>query len=561
MTQPYDFTPPGPGTWEMDAGHVHKPMFGVVQEVFGYALSTGMADGCARYGLALDTLHVDFVHGFPYVQPKPVVGPANAKPPPRFIFRLAAKLHPTIRKRMKTAETLFDRRPWRDELREWDERVKPETIALHRQMAAIDPTGFDDHTLADHLFDMREHVKRIGAQDHTYTLTYAIPVGDFLAHAGRWTGMTPAELLKLFRGSSDISGGDSDERRALVDSLRKADDAREMLKGERDALAALASLREREDEVGEAARAFFDVHGGGIAHGIAVTIPTINEDPGPTLEALVRSAETAPRQTNGVASLEASVRGRVPAEHHERFDRLLEDARLLYRLRDERHLYGVLPTIGPARRALLEAARRLAERGAVDDVELVLFAETPEVADALRGQADLPIEELTTRRRKFEELDASVIPLQLGPDAPPPPPADFMPNEGARRLMDALQIFLGHGDDVTDARSAGEHVDGLPVSGGIAEGTARLCVSPEDLKKIQPGDVLLAPTTTSAINVVLPLVSAIVTDRGGALCHAAIVTREFGIPGVVGTRLATERIPDGARVRVNGDTGHVEVLS
>jgi pyruvate,water dikinase len=59
---------------------------------------------------------------------------------------------------------------------------------------------------------------------------------------------------------------------------------------------------------------------------------------------------------------------------------------------------------------------------------------------------------------------------------------------------------------------------------------------------------------------VLPLVSAIVTDRGGQLCHAAIVSREYGIPGVVGTREATAVIPDGARVRVDGAAGRVEIL-
>jgi len=60
--------------------------------------------------------------------------------------------------------------------------------------------------------------------------------------------------------------------------------------------------------------------------------------------------------------------------------------------------------------------------------------------------------------------------------------------------------------------------------------------------------------------VVLPLLGAIVTDRGGQLCHAAIVTREYGIPGIVGTRDATKIVRDGARVRVNGTTGELRVL-
>jgi len=72
--------------------------------------------------------------------------------------------------------------------------------------------------------------------------------------------------------------------------------------------------------------------------------------------------------------------------------------------------------------------------------------------------------------------------------------------------------------------------------------------------------VLVTRSTASSFNVVLPLLGAVVTDRGGQLCHAAIVAREYGIPGVVGTREATTLIPDGARVRVDGARGEIHVL-
>ena len=67
-------------------------------------------------------------------------------------------------------------------------------------------------------------------------------------------------------------------------------------------------------------------------------------------------------------------------------------------------------------------------------------------------------------------------------------------------------------------------------------------------------------STSEAFNILLPLLGGIVTDSGGLLSHSAIVAREYGIPGVVGTRDATERIPDGARVRVDGDAGEVTVF-
>ena len=70
----------------------------------------------------------------------------------------------------------------------------------------------------------------------------------------------------------------------------------------------------------------------------------------------------------------------------------------------------------------------------------------------------------------------------------------------------------------------------------------------------------MTESTTEAFNILLPLLGAIVTDNGGLLSHSAIVAREYGIPGVVGTREATERIADNVRVRVNGNSGEVTVL-
>ena len=71
---------------------------------------------------------------------------------------------------------------------------------------------------------------------------------------------------------------------------------------------------------------------------------------------------------------------------------------------------------------------------------------------------------------------------------------------------------------------------------------------------------MVTKNTSATFNVVLPMLGAIVTDRGGLLSHAAIVAREYGIPGIVSTHNATRVIPDGARVRVDGSSGTVEIL-
>jgi phosphoenolpyruvate synthase/pyruvate phosphate dikinase len=102
---------------------------------------------------------------------------------------------------------------------------------------------------------------------------------------------------------------------------------------------------------------------------------------------------------------------------------------------------------------------------------------------------------------------------------------------------------------------------GPAASGGVYGGPARRVSGPSDFDRIVEGDVLVTESTSEAFNILLPLLGAIVTDSGGLLSHSAIVAREYGIPGVVGTREATERIRDGTLVRVDGNIGEVTVYA
>jgi pyruvate,water dikinase len=125
-----------------------------------------------------------------------------------------------------------------------------------------------------------------------------------------------------------------------------------------------------------------------------------------------------------------------------------------------------------------------------------------------------------------------------------------------RAVSIALHALFGS----SEAPHEGDVLRGLAASKGVYEGPARLVSGPAEFERIVQGDVLVTQATTEAFNILLPLLGAIVTDSGGLLSHSAIVAREVGIPGVVGTRDATERIADGTRVRVDGDAGEVTVL-
>ncbi|OYV58763.1 MAG: phosphoenolpyruvate synthase [Actinobacteria bacterium 21-73-9] len=101
---------------------------------------------------------------------------------------------------------------------------------------------------------------------------------------------------------------------------------------------------------------------------------------------------------------------------------------------------------------------------------------------------------------------------------------------------------------------------GRSVGERVASGVARLVAGPSDLAAFRPGEVLVADTTTPDWEPVMKTAAAIVTDRGGRTCHAAIVARELGIPAVVGTGTATTAVAAGATVTVScaeGETGRV----
>jgi pyruvate,water dikinase len=126
--------------------------------------------------------------------------------------------------------------------------------------------------------------------------------------------------------------------------------------------------------------------------------------------------------------------------------------------------------------------------------------------------------------------------------------------------MRAMGIVTGEMFATSTEEHEEHRLRGRAAGPGVYEGIARRVAGPADFHRIVRGDVLVTESTSEAFNILLPLLGGVVTDAGGLLSHAAIIAREYGIPGVVGTREATTLIPDGARVRVDGGAGEVTVL-
>ena len=111
------------------------------------------------------------------------------------------------------------------------------------------------------------------------------------------------------------------------------------------------------------------------------------------------------------------------------------------------------------------------------------------------------------------------------------------------------------------SKKGGEYtLKGVAASPGIVTAPASVLHGPEDFNKMQTGNVLVATITTPAWTPLFARAAAVVTDVGGPLSHGSIVAREYGIPAVLGTDMATKYIADGQHITVDGDTGMVTLI-
>ena len=103
-------------------------------------------------------------------------------------------------------------------------------------------------------------------------------------------------------------------------------------------------------------------------------------------------------------------------------------------------------------------------------------------------------------------------------------------------------------------------LEGIAASPGVAEGPARVITAVDQLDEVQTGEILVCPITAPSWAPVFCADRGAVSDIGGIMSHAAIVSREYGLPAVVGTGFGTKRIKTGQLIRVDGDNGVVTIL-
>ena len=573
-----DFRPPSPGAWELEQTHLTRPPSVYSAAVIPDSMMAGFKEGTRHYGLLLDHLEVAVINRFLYVAPRPVGAPKSAKgPPPRFVFEVLRRFHPEIRRRVRRAETVFGDRVWRQDVEKWDREWRPALDAQARSLLAEDLSAASDAQLAAHVRRATAFLREASFIHHRLNFCALLPVGNFLVSAMEWTGLSAGELLQAMRGLSPVSAGALDELTALRQALLDTPDALALLNSGRADAEVLTELQARQDRVGAAARAYMDVVGLRILGGYDIADRHAREHPEMILKVIraAVSGEDVARRAAAAQSL-AQIRERVPAAHRAHFDDLLQEAQYVYRVRDERGFYGDLIASGLARRAILAAGERLVAHGRARDAEDLVDASPDEIIALLEGRPGPSATELSERARWRRETPLTAAPPNLGFPPSPPPPPEWLP-AAAGRLQRVTALVMSLMFDVHKTHDGPAHaapaghparpggaqtrLNGFAVSPGAYEGPVRVIRNVEELPTVQEGEVLVAASTGAAFNVVLPLIGALVTERGGVLSHAAIVSREYGLPGVVGCVGAMTTLRTGMRVRVDGDKGEVWTIA
>lgn len=264
----------------------------------------------------------------------------------------------------------------------------------------------------------------------------------------------------------------------------------------------------------------------------------------------------------------AEYRGLIEKEEdRKQFDELLGCAKTVFPY-VENHLFYVEHWFHSVFwNKMREVAAIMKEHGVINDIEDVWLLRRDEIKQALwdivtawatgvtpRGTQTWP-KEIEWRKGVMQKFKEWKAPPAIG-TAP-----EVIQEPFTIVLWGVTNASLADWSAVADVKdlSTVKEFKGFAGSPGIVEGKARVCRTVEDIRSLQEGEILVAPTTSPSWAPAFAKIKACVTDVGGVMSHAAIVCREYGMPAVVGTGHATKIIQTGMTIRVDGSTGAITV--
>jgi pyruvate, water dikinase len=255
--------------------------------------------------------------------------------------------------------------------------------------------------------------------------------------------------------------------------------------------------------------------------------------------------------------VEEEVLAGIQPEQRSWFSALMEIAQNSSRFSEEHNHYLDLYTHAVVRKACIDLGRRFTAAGAIDSGDDIFFLIPDEVRKIAINPDKFRLQAVVSRRRgEWRKWNSAGN-----------PPVILRKDFGLDKAIDlilrsldpiALKVVVGKLPEARPELKADLY--GTCGSPGVAEGTAKVVLSEEDLASIEEGDILVAASTSPSWTPIFGLIKGVVVDRGGALSHAAIVGREYGIPVVMNVFEGTTKIKSGQKIRIDANLGTVLVL-
>lgn len=295
---------------------------------------------------------------------------------------------------------------------------------------------------------------------------------------------------------------------------------------------------------------------------VSLSAPFWLEDPTLVIKT-IQDRLTHPQPTNGKAGEQAGtdslahreaalarVRAALvgyPQPVIEQFEGLYGLALISYQLSEDHNFWIDNQSNYYMRQLLRAIGERLTTQGTINAPDDLFYLTIDEVQSIARRTA--PFQPVIAERRAQAAHFAVIVPPPLLGALPTDMPDD--------PFVRALTKFFG--GPPPEAQAPNE-LGGYAGAPGVVQGRARIVRTLAEADRVLPGEILVTPTTTPAWSALFAHIAAIVTDSGGVLSHCAVVAREYGIPAVVGTAMATGVLQDGQWIEVDGNGGVVRVL-
>lgn len=542
------------GSWQKDTAHYPGPI-----TPFG-ASTVGLFDRSVQkmidhWGLMPEAISMQIIGHEVYSRAEPDSGGKN--PPPWWVLGIAARLVPSLRRKLRRAQAVIDGNLLKSTPPRWDAQYKPEIAAELRRLAEIDLTAFDDEALVEHFCQITAFAQRAMDVHFELFVPYLVGLYELDQVCARHLGWKSHETMRLLQGLSVTSSAPTRALGEIAQLARVRPEARAVI--EQGGPDFVARLREVDDEVAGRLDEYLS-HWGLRVFAYDPGSPSLSEQPALVAALLAELLDASPaddlqaQRREAVAQARAALEGEALVE----LDAALAFAEQTYPQREDNVLYTDNLPSGLMRRWALEVGRRLVERGQLPRATDAVMLASDELRAALGGKLADPAAVATRVRAELAWVRAHPGPLHYGPAPGQMPDVRGLP-AAARRINGAMLWAMAQ-ELAPPAATDGAQVHGQPASAGVATGPVRIIMSSHEVDRVRPGDVVVCPTTTPAWTVIFQRAAALVTDGGSVLSHAAIVAREHGIPAVVATGDGTRRLKAGQLVQVDGTTGRVTLL-